>query len=121
MVTTRRAKPWGLKEYMMAIFLIVILVWLIYLNVSIYRKEQIAEQTAHDTAAQLASLDTRQKTLQEDVNELSTDRGQEAVLRETYGVALPGEGVIIVVPPTAPTSTPPESFWQKYFGWLKFW
>jgi cell division protein FtsB len=114
-------RPITLRQYMISGILALLLVWLVYLNVGIYRKERVAQAAAHDTAAQLASLQSRQNALQENMNELSTNRGQEAVLRETYGVALPGEGVIIVVPPTAPTSTPPESFLQQWFGWLKFW
>ena len=114
-------RPISLREYVIIGLLLVLLVWLIYLNVGIYRKERVAQSAAHDTAAQLNELQSREATLQSNVNELSTARGQEAVLRETYGVALPGEGVIIVVPPTAASTAPPESFWQQWFGWMKFW
>ena len=116
-----KRRPMTLREVVLVIVLSLGLVWLVYLNVNIYRKERVAAAAAHDTQAQLSSLQTREKTLQQNVNELSTDRGQEAVLRETYGVAKPGEGVIIVVPPSGATTTPPQSFWQKWFGWLKFW
>ncbi|MDR3547626.1 MAG: hypothetical protein P4M11_05050 [Candidatus Pacebacteria bacterium] len=112
---------WGVKEYVWVGFLTILLAWLVSLNVSIFKKEQVASAAAHDTQAQLAILQGREKSLQASVSDLSTERGQEAVLRETYGVAKPGEGVIIVVPPTLATTTPPESFWQKWFGWLEFW
>jgi cell division protein FtsB len=110
-----------MKEYVWAAVLSLLLVWLVFLNVSIYQKERVAQAAAHDTQVQLAAFQSREKALQASVNELSTDRGQEAVLRETYGVAKPGEGVIIVVPPETASTTPPESFWQHWFGWMKFW
>lgn len=116
-----KRRPLTLREVIVVVLLSIGLVWLVYLNVGIYRKERVAAAAAHGTAAQLTSLQTREKMLQQNVNELSTDRGQEAVLRDTYGVAKPGENVIIVVPPTAASSTAPQSFWQKWFGWLKFW
>ncbi len=106
---------------MIAGALSVLLVWLVFLNVNIARKEEIARHTAQDTQKQLASLQTRQQSLEKDINELSTERGKEATLRETFGVARPGEGVIIVVPGKQATSTPPVSWWQKWFGWAMFW
>jgi cell division protein FtsB len=117
----RKASKMGMKQYVWGTVLLVLLIWLVFLNVSIYRKEVVARAAAHDTQVELTSMQTREKSLQASVNELSTERGQEEVLRETYGVAKPGEGVIIVVPPTAASTTPPESFWQKWFGWMKFW
>ena len=98
----------------------VLLVWLISLNVGIGGKEQIAQKAAHDTQAQLASLKARQNTLQASINELSTPRGQEATVRETFGVAKPGEAEIVVVPPKIATTTPPVSFWHKWFWWVGF-
>lgn len=98
-----------------------VIVWFLYLNFNIFRKEEIARHAAHATQAQLMALQTRQKSLQTNLNELSTERGQEATLRETFGVARPGEDVIIIVPPKIATTTPPVSFWQKWFGWLLFW
>jgi cell division protein FtsB len=109
------------KDVVVVSLLTIFLIWLIYLNVGIYQKEKIAQAAAHDTASQLVGLQTREKALQQNVNELSTERGQEATLRDTFGVARPGEGEIIIVPPNAATTTPPVSFWQKYFGWLEFW
>lgn len=81
----------------------------------------MARATAQTTQKQLASIQSREKTLETDIHELSTQRGEEATLRETYGVARPGEGVIIVEPAAAPTSTPPLPWYEKWFGWLLFW
>jgi cell division protein FtsB len=83
-----------LKEYVWAGALSFLLVWLVVINVSIFRKEEIAQGAADDTQKQLAALQTRESSLEQNINELSTERGQEATLRETFGVAKPGEGVI---------------------------
>ncbi len=120
-IAPKRHRPFRVKDYLLAAGLALLIVWLVFLNVSIFRKEQIAQAAARASHAQLTSLSTREKTLQANVNELSTERGQEATLRDTYGVAKPGEGVIIVVPQTSvATSTPPLTFWQRWFGWLHF-
>jgi cell division protein FtsB len=115
----RQTKPATAKDYVVAAVLAVIVVWLVFLNVSIYHKEEIARTAAKSTQAQLASLKARETTLQDNINELSTERGQEATLRDTFGVAKPGEDVIVVIPANVATSTPPLTFWQKWFGWLK--
>ena len=114
-------KKFTLRDYVVAGFLGVLLVWLIFLNVSIGKKEEIARKAARDTQAQLASLHSREVTLQNSINELSTPRGQEETVRETFGVAKPGEGEIVVLPPKIASTTPPQTFWQKWFGWVKFW
>ncbi len=109
------------KDYVVASGLSILLVWLIFLNVNIGRKEEIARTTAQSTQKQLASLQARQQSLEKDINELATERGKEATLRETFGVARPGEGVIIVVPAKVATTTPPVTGWKKWFGWAMFW
>ncbi|MDB5195047.1 MAG: hypothetical protein JWO84_231 [Parcubacteria group bacterium] len=107
-----------MSEYVIAGALAVLVLWLLWLLFGIVRKEEIARHAVADTKAELANLDSRQVTLKQNLAELDTARGQEASLRETYGVAKPGEGVIIVVPPKVATSTPPLPWWRKFLGWL---
>jgi cell division protein FtsB len=111
----------SLKHYVVTTLLMLGVAWLLYLNYNILRKEEVARRAAQDTQKQLASLHVRRDALQRNINELSTDRGQEATLRQTFGVAKPGESVIIIVPPKVATTTPPVSFWRKWFGWILFW
>ena len=66
-----------------------------------------------------AALDARKNDLSKTVSDMDTERGQEASLRETFGVARPGEDVIIVVPKTETTPPPQLTLWQKikaFFG-----
>ena len=102
-----------MKEYILTAFLALLIVWLLWLLFGIVRKEEIARHAVADTKGELAVLESRGAVLENNIRELDTSRGQEATYRDTYGVARPGEGVIIIVPPTAATSTPPLPWWRK--------
>ncbi|MDB4992142.1 MAG: hypothetical protein JWL75_387 [Parcubacteria group bacterium] len=101
------------REMGISVFLCILVVWLGFLVVSIFHKEQTARLTVADTRAQLAALDARKATLSATVHELDTERGQEASMRETFGVAKPGEEVIIVVPKKDVAPPPAPTFWDK--------
>lgn len=105
-------------EYVIAGLLAILVLWLLWLLFGIVRKEEIARHAVADTKQELATLQGRQDTLNQNLTELATERGQEATLRETYGVAKPGEGVIIVVPPKEATTTPKLPWWRKFLGWF---
>lgn len=115
-----RSKAARVREYIIAGLLALLIVWLLVLIVGIFRKEEIARRTAHETSAQLAILREREASLTESMAELKTPRGHEATLRETYGVARPGEEVIIVVPPKEATTTLPVPWWKKAVDWVTF-
>lgn len=106
------------KEYLIAGSLLLLIFWIIFLIYGIARKEEIARNAVKDTQAQLAALEERRTTLQQNLDDLSTDRGQEAVLRQTYGVAKPGEEVIIVVPAKTLPPPPPVPWWKKVLGFF---
>lgn len=112
----RRVSRRRLSEYVIAGLLAILVVWLLWLLIGIIRKEEIARHAVADTKAELASLEERQATLKQNLAELDTERGQEATFRDTYGVAKPGEGVIIVVPPKDATTTPNLPWWRRWLG-----
>ncbi len=116
----RRGKPRNGKEYLMTAFLSLIIVWLLWSLFGIIRKEEIARHAVADTRGELASLQERKEVLQGNIEELKTPRGEEATYRDTYGVAKPGEGVIIVVPPTEATTTPLLPWWRIWLGKIGF-
>lgn len=117
----RRRQRFELREYLIVAGLSVLLVWLLILVWGIARKEEIARQAVKETEAEVALLKERKETLEADLAALATDRGQEASLRETYGVARPGEEVIIVVPPEATTTPPKLPWWKRFMGWFGIW
>lgn len=115
----RRAKRgFEVRDYAIAALLSLLLVWLLFLVFGIFRKEEVARQAVRETEQELAVLVERKETLAADLAALSTERGREATLRETFGVARPGEEVIIVVPPKEPEAPPPLPWWRKVMGWF---
>ena len=103
-------------EYVVAGLLTLLVLWLTWLLYGIVRKEEIARRAVRETKVELANLESRKTTLNQNLAELSTERGHEATLRQTYGVAKPGEGVIIVVPPKEATTTLSLPWWRKFLG-----
>lgn len=92
--------------------------WLLYLISGLAEKAQIAVREAHEAQAQYELLEARKAALAADLAALETARGKDAAIRTSFGVARPGEEVIVVVPPTptAPTTTP--SWWQIFLSWF---
>lgn len=92
---------------------------------NMFGKEREATSESNGAAEQLALLSSQQTEVQSDIAELSTDRGVEAALRERYGVALPGEGIIEVVDPessamgtaTSSSNNLLQEIWQRVFPW----
>jgi cell division protein FtsB len=108
-----------MREYAIAALLALVIVWLLSLIWSIGRKEEIARKTVNETQAEVALLEEREKILKANLAELSTARGQEASLRQAFGVAKPGEEVIIVVPEKELPPPPPKAWWRRalnFFG-----
>lgn len=118
---TRRVIRLQLKDYFLAGLLALLIVWLSGLLVGIVRKEEIARKAVSDTRAELNTLQARKEVLEGNIAELQTPRGEEATYRETYGVAKPGEGVIIVVPSKVATTTQALPWWRKTLNFLHFW
>ncbi len=114
-----RRKRYTPKQYAIAGGLALLLLFLLFQFWGIFRKEEVARHRAEQTKQQLAALAAREETLKQNIADLHTDRGQEASIRETYGVARPGEEVIIVVPAEEGEAVLADSWWDKLWGWFK--
>jgi cell division protein FtsB len=114
----RRTTRNRIREYAIASVLALVIIWLLSLIWNIARKEEIARGTVKETQAELAQTKEREEILQANLAELNTDRGQEANLRQTFGVAKPGEEVIIVVPEKEQSAPPSVHWWDKVLGWF---
>jgi cell division protein FtsB len=82
--------------------------------------------SANDASQQnLAQMKTEETSVQAEVTNLSSQEGQEAQLRQSYGVALPGEGEIQIVreAPTSTAAAAPASgnFFVRIFKALFVW
>jgi cell division protein FtsB len=111
-----RAKQW--RDGFLIGVLLLAAFWLLSLIWGLAGKAQIAVTQANDAKAQYQTLEERKATLQANVAAIETSRGRDAAIRTAFGVARPGEEVIVVVPPTPATSTPPLSWWQEVLSWF---
>ncbi len=98
--------------------LLLVIFWLLSLIWGLFGKAQIAVSQANDTKGQYQALEERRAALQADLAVYNTARGQDAAVRTAFGVARPGEEVIVVVPPVAATATPPLPWWQMILNWF---
>jgi len=91
---------------------------------SMYGKLSEASVGQEAAEAQLAALQTQEARVATSVADTSSTRGVEAQVRQRFGVARPGEGVIQIVRDQASTSaqTPtPKSWWVRIWHTLFVW
>jgi hypothetical protein len=91
---------------------------------SMYGKFQEAAAADAASQAELASLKSQYDEASAQADILGTSEGQEAALRERYGVAAPGESEIDIVRQAGAGtsgSTAPQSLWEKLWHALFVW
>ncbi|MDD2657465.1 MAG: hypothetical protein PHD04_02255 [Candidatus Pacebacteria bacterium] len=92
--------------------------WLAMLIWGLAGKAHVAVSQANEAKAQFAELEQRKTMLAANLAALATERGKDAAIRTAFGVARPGEEVIVVVPPATATPTTTPSWWQKFLSWF---
>ncbi len=112
-----RAKE--LRQGIIVSALLLVAFWLLSLIWGLAGKAQVAISEAHNVQRQYQALEKRKASLEANLYALKTERGQDSAIRTTFGVARPGEEVIVVVPPTPATTTAPLSWWEKILKWFK--
>lgn len=98
--------------------LLLVIFWLASLIWGLAGKARVAVSQANSAKLQYQALESRRSTLEANLAALATDRGKDAAMRATFGVARPGEEVIVVVPPATATPTTTPSWWQKILSWF---
>ncbi len=81
-----------------------------------YEKKQDAYEMRIRAEHEYADLAAREKSLQTQIGDLTTQRGKEAALRERYGLAREGERMVVIVEPENRISTTTPSTWKT---WMK--
>ncbi|HEY0979244.1 MAG TPA: hypothetical protein VGE23_00145, partial [Candidatus Paceibacterota bacterium] len=76
--TSKRQRAQQLGEYLLAGFLLLVVLILAWAVWGIARKEEIARSAVEDRKAELAILEERKAVFEANLAELSTERGQEA-------------------------------------------
>ena len=101
--------------------LIVALFFMTRAALGVYEKYNDSGENLRVASDDLNSLENRQNTLQSEIGKLSTTRGMEEEIRDTFQVAKDGEQVAIIVQPTSsnPVVVPsePEPWW-KFWTWF---
>ncbi len=87
----------------------------------IYTKERHARESLNHAAARYADLSERKDFLDAEITMLEDEEGVEWKLRERFGIAKPGERVIVLVDEEATTTVQEhtESFWDTVWGWFR--
>ena len=98
--------------------LLLIAFWLLSLIWGLAGKAQVAIGEARDVKWQYQALEERKAMLEANLAALGTERGRDAAIRTSFGVAKPGEEVIVVVPPATATPTTTPSWWQGILDWF---
>ncbi len=119
--TSKRHHAKRVGEYLLASGLSVLFLVLLWAVWGIARKEEIARSAVDDRKSELAVLSERKAVFEDNLAELSTERGQEATLRQNHGVARAGEEVIIVVPPKEDELDPYMPWYKRLLGWFGVW
>lgn len=86
----------------------------------VFQKERESDELRREAEVQLKELEKREAALKARIASLETERGQEAALRDAYGVGRAGEGMVQIVDRPA-TSSPGYS--TEKVGWFArlFW
>ncbi len=89
-----------------------------------YTKLAEAAQGRESAEAQLATLAEQEAQVRASVGDISSPRGVEAQMRERFGAARPGEGVIQIVrdaPSTTASVSADAPWWQRLWHTLFVW
>jgi cell division protein FtsB len=108
-----RAKD--LRQGILLGVLAVAALWLGSLIWGLAGKAHVALSQEREAKHEYQSLEGRKQTLEANLAELDTPRGQDAAIRTAFGVAKPGEEVIVVVPRASTTATSTKPWWGKWF------
>ena len=111
-----QAKQW--RQGILIGVLLLIAFWLTSLIWGLTGKAHLAVSQAHESQRQYQALEERKSILVANIAALATEHGWDAAIRTAFGVARPGEEIIVVVPPVTATSTPVPSWWQEIVHWF---
>ena len=82
----------------------------------IFKKERESRSLREESETKLADLEIRKGQLEANIAKLNTNRGMEEALREQYRLAKSGEGLIIIVEPSASQSAQATSTVMQWFN-----
>lgn len=116
-----KKKSWFYSP-ILAVVLLVLVVWTGIATFSAFQKQHEAIELRDEAVREKTDLMAKQNDLNQKIQNLSTDEGMEAEVRERYRVVKPGEQLVIVVDNKDPNASPttPPTFWQKVKEFVGF-
>lgn len=118
----KRKNKWY-QSPIVSVILVLLIVWAAFAVVGAYRKDRDATMMRDQSARELDDLNAKKIELGNHIQNLSTERGIEAEIRNRYRVERPGENLVIVVDNGEPDKghrSETDSFWTRlraYIGW----
>ncbi len=111
-----RAKQW--RQGLLIGLLLIAAFWLVSSIWGLAVKALVAVSQANEAKIQYQALEERKTMLQANLAAIATTRGKDAAIRTAFGVARPGEEVIVVVPPATTTPFKEPSWWENLWSWF---
>jgi len=98
------------------------LVFFLYSVIKFSVKALDTAKNKNNAESKIEELQNQKDRLTTDINTLNTQSGVEATIREKYGLAKDGEGLIVITDPEDPNAQNDNtntSFWSKVKGLFK--
>ena len=114
MKRNRLRKSYFFYNHLVLVTLVAAILFLSFSLFSLFQKERQSLIQKQETDTQLVDVESRKATLEKDLATLETTRGQEALLRDTFDIAHPGEDIIVLLDAPSATSTKKitKDFWS---------
>jgi len=101
------------------IFLGIVILVFFYSMFSFANKMEETKKNRQIIEDKIAELEKSKETFSSDIGKLKTERGQEGIIREKYGVAKEGENMILIVEDKNSTQKREDEDSGGFFSWLK--
>lgn len=87
----------------------------------LYAKERHARELLENARVRQESLGEREAFLKSELANLGDEEGVEGELRERFGIAKPGEKVIVLIDEEATTTfeEPKKGWWARLWSWFE--
>ncbi len=114
-------QKWKVKIWMYSVWVRWVLVGVVLYSIfsvyTVYQKKLESERGVRDVQNKLRELDAKHTVLIGDIDNLQTEEGLEAEIRNKYSVAKEQENVVVLVENETGSSSsqkePSQSMWQK--------
>ncbi len=100
-------------------------IFILFFAWNVIKFAEKAQETAKNkkiAQEKLTELENQKTQLSGEIDKLNTEKGVEASIRDKFGLAKDGEGLVVVVDDQSKSATapkPPTGFWAKIKSWFK--